>query len=455
MEENHQEVTAQSSKSQEGYEIRIMMPLAEENTRKLYEASKIGSIQTLKTLIEEDKDMVQNALMFCSNDIENPLHVSVMHGHLEFTRLLLAYNPELAAEVNALQQTPLHLASQNGDVEMARVLVEKNTSACLVRDFNGLIPLHHAVIRGHVQIVKELIRARPRSVWTKLKNGQTVLHLCVEDNHLEVMKLLIQIFLCHDEDFLDITDDSGNTILDMSLKLRRFEMLEYLLSIPKGKWGNGSMDEDEKAPKVRKRSKKLGSIEQSKRRGESKKKARVGWWEVWKKNLRYKGNWLQEVQGTLMLVATVIATVTFQGTINPPGGTWQQDQVLSSCSWKQGSVQDAGTAIMACKSLRIYIRYFMSNSISFLASVSVILLIVSGFPLKNKVFCGLLTVAMCVAVVCLTFAYVYGTAMVCGSKTAQSYLLVLLRICSPWIHLAEMAPLGMLIVPELPVGHSP
>ncbi|KAA0058454.1 ankyrin repeat-containing protein [Cucumis melo var. makuwa] len=386
----------QSSNSEEGDEIRIRIsPVFEENIRKLCEASMVGSIQTLRKLIEDDKDMVQSVLIFCSNDIEYPLHLN--------------YNSpdELAPMVNALQQTPLHLASQNGDMEMVRVLLAKNTSTCLVRDFNGLIPLHHAVIGGHVEMVKELILARPRSMWTKLKNGQTVLHLCVEDNHLEVMKLLIEIFyLYHDEDFLDITDDNGNTILDMSLGLKRFEMLEYLLTIQKMQRGKMSLKDVLAVPKVNKRSKKR-NIQISKRREESsKKKKRKGQWQIWKKNLKYKGDWQKEVQGTLMLVATVIATVTFQGAINPPGGTWQQDQEFTSCRWKQEGpahmeIQDVGTAIMACKSVQIY------------------------------------TIAMTIAVVFLTFAYITGTAMVCGNKTAQSYLLDLLHV---WCHNA--APFG-------------
>ncbi|TYK07268.1 ankyrin repeat-containing protein [Cucumis melo var. makuwa] len=42
--------------------------------------------------------------------------------------------------------------------------------------------------------------------------------------------------------------------------------------------------------------------------------------KLWKRNLKYKGNWIQEVQGTMMLVATVIAPIAFQVGVNPPGG---------------------------------------------------------------------------------------------------------------------------------------
>lgn len=209
----------------ENKEIRIVMLPAEENKRKLYEASKIGSIQSLETLIQEDPHIIQKVLISSSSNTESPLHVSVLHGQLEFTRFLLDLKPELAGEVDALQRTPLHLASANGEVEIVQALLEKNTSACLVRDLNGLIPLHHAVISGQIEIMQELIHARPQSVWTKLHNGQTVLHLCAKDNHLEAIEMLIKTLKIHnDEEFLNTVDNSDNTVLDLSLMLRQIEV---------------------------------------------------------------------------------------------------------------------------------------------------------------------------------------------------------------------------------------
>ncbi|XP_008464029.1 uncharacterized protein LOC103502013 [Cucumis melo] len=162
--------------------------------RKLYEASKIGCIQILKTLIQDDPDFIQKALMYTTSiTIETPLlHVSVSHGHLEFTQLLLDHNPQLA-EVDAFQRTQLHIAcSNNGDMKIIKALLEKNTStACLVQDLNGFIPLHYAVISENIEMMDLLIKTRPQSVLMKLKNGQTVLHLCAEGNHLQGMKLLI------------------------------------------------------------------------------------------------------------------------------------------------------------------------------------------------------------------------------------------------------------------------
>lgn len=189
---------------------------------RLNEAAKLGSLQLLNTLIEEDTNIVQKCLVSNCNS-ETPLHVSVSHGHLEFTRFLLDQNPELVVETDTLQRTPLHLASANGDIEMVRVLLEKNTSACLIRDLYGMIPLHYSAIKGHIQVTQDLINARPQTVKTKLGDAQTILHLCVKENQLEAMRMLVQSVI-NDKDFLNAVDNDGNTILDLSMIHRQIEV---------------------------------------------------------------------------------------------------------------------------------------------------------------------------------------------------------------------------------------
>ncbi|XP_022980641.1 ankyrin repeat-containing protein NPR4-like isoform X3 [Cucurbita maxima] len=307
----------------------------------------------------------------------------------------------MQSEVDAFQPTPLHLASKNGDIDTVRALLENNTSACLVYDNNGFIPLHYAVINGQVEIMKELINARPQSIWMKLNDGRTVLHLCVEGDHLESIKLLIETFMNRHEGFLNTTDDKGNTILDLSTTLRKSEMVGYLLSLSEVKTRINT-------PNVRKRS--LASQNSTKQRRES-ASFRVGRWKTWRKKLKYKGDWVQEVQGIMMLVATVIATVTFQAGVNPAGGVWQQDTPYSA-TVKNGTILPAGSAIMAYRRPLDYLIYSIANVVSFMASVSVILLIISRVPLKNRVCSWVLVLAMCAAVVFLALAFLQGFIMV-------------------------------------------
>ncbi|XP_023535332.1 alpha-latrocrustotoxin-Lt1a-like [Cucurbita pepo subsp. pepo] len=404
----------------ENNELRLAISSFEESKRKLYEASKIGSIQSLKTLIRGDPNIIQRVLISSSN-AESPLHVSVLHHHLEFTRFLLNLVPELAGEVDDLQRTPLHLASENGTVEIVQALLEKNTSTCMVRDLNGWIPLHHAVINGRIDIMQRLIIARSRSPWIKLHNGQTVLHLCVKHNHLEALKFFITMIKDpQDYGFLNQGDENENTILDFSMILRRIEIVQYLLSIPGIKTGTNmakncaTSNEKESPSRTQEQCDKKLSISLTFRKFIR---------SLWMKNLEYKGDWFQDVQGTMMLVATVIATVAFQGAINPPGGVWQENIPFNSNSTIHRLFHSsntlktfiAGTAVMAYPTSdqgNSYTGYLVTNSISFFASICVIMFIIGRLPLKNRICAWMLTVTMCIAIASLSQSYLMGVWMV-------------------------------------------
>jgi len=59
-----------------------------------------------------------------------------------------------------------------------------------------------------------------------------------------------------------------------------------------------------------------------------------------------KGNWIEEMRGSLMIVATVIASLTFQIAINPPGGVWQQD-TTDTLGCAKNQTCKAGTSVLA------------------------------------------------------------------------------------------------------------
>lgn len=91
----------------------------------LYEASRNGCMSTLTTFIQRDAGIHDRvSLTFFS---ETPLHLSALHGHLEFSRVLVSKKPTLAKEIDSLGRTPLHLASDEGYTEIVKALLQANT----------------------------------------------------------------------------------------------------------------------------------------------------------------------------------------------------------------------------------------------------------------------------------------------------------------------------------------
>lgn len=147
---------------------------------------------------------------------------------------------------------------------------------------------------------------------------------------------------------------------------------------------------------------------------ESRKLTRWKRWEnFWARYLQYQGNWVEETRGTLMVVATVIATMTFQSTLNPPGGVWQEN--TQSGGYKcttYGNICEAGTAVVGYGWSEDYVNFMTFNTISFFASLCVVLVLISGFPLKNKVIMWIMTIAMTIAVTFMLLTYMWALGLV-------------------------------------------
>ncbi|OWM79265.1 uncharacterized protein LOC116193957 [Punica granatum] len=134
-------------------------------------------------------------------------------------------------------------------------------------------------------------------------------------------------------------------------------------------------------------------------------------WKTWvwlflKQIMDYRGDWMNDTKGSLMMVATMIATITFQAAIAHPGGVWQNDTTNSRNSARNNSrACVAGNAVLAYYYSDEYLTFMRWNMISFFGSLMVLFLVISGFPLSNKFCLWLLSLVMCATVTCLAYTF--------------------------------------------------
>ncbi|MED6134549.1 hypothetical protein PIB30_037921 [Stylosanthes scabra] len=149
--------------------------------------------------------------------------------------------------------------------------------------------------------------------------------------------------------------------------------------------------------------------------------------KVLKKTLRDEGEnieWMEEIRGNLAMVATVIATVTFQIGLNPPGGVVQSgDHGDVSCSKHLEAssgrgigknYQCPGVSVFADSGAREhrFNVFLIFNNISFASSILACFFLVTGVPLRRPLSILLMSIDMCISLGSLGIAYCLGVMMV-------------------------------------------
>ncbi|KAK2994976.1 hypothetical protein RJ640_021532 [Escallonia rubra] len=406
-------------------------------------------------LMEEDR--LTLARISVTNFNETPLHVAAMLGHAAFAKALVGYQPNLVRELDSQGCSPLHLASANGYVEIVKLLLMEDSSICHVRDQDGRTPLHLAAMKGRGDVIRELASAQEQVMRYTLDRGETILHLCVEYNHLEALKQLAE-YDGIDDDLLNVQDHNGNTILHTATALKQMETMKYLLREPpvvrvNALNANGftaldviqHMPRDMKSVDIRDLLVTAGALKAihlspvsrasnpattgddhdngitTSQRSRTKMPA---WWKKIRKvmtnRLKKQHTWLEKKYDALLVAATLIAAMAYQAALNPPGGLWQDDKTVDLGGNKNITFY-AGTSLLAAHHPYRYGIFWIYNTTSFVAALSVVFLVVSGLPLKRRIFAWLLMAIMSVAVTSMAATYVQSMIVLTPGNIVKNW----------------------------------
>ncbi|XP_044497572.1 ankyrin repeat-containing protein ITN1-like [Mangifera indica] len=325
---------------------------------------------------------------------ETPLHISALLGHVEFTKAIVSQKPQLVTELDSFKRSPLHLAAAEGHGEIVKELLIANKDVSMVADQEGRIPLHLAAMRGRVEVIQELISAKPESILVQI-HGETALHLCVKHNHLDALKVLVSSV--DDEEFLNSKNLEGNSILQV------FAILPLAFD---GICRNDTIQRNLQNNLIKETTTKAKTIQ-----APQKFKSIITSFFKWRRLSKHKSDRYEGTRGNLMVVATLIATMSFQITTNPPGGYWQEDTDHSKAkTCPKRVICRAGTAIHAHTDEYYYLT--IASTISFSASLSIILWLISGVALRNRVSVGILEVKMWVALLFVAYAYALSISLI-------------------------------------------
>ncbi|KAK3438827.1 hypothetical protein EUGRSUZ_C03375 [Eucalyptus grandis] len=308
-------------------------------------------------------------------------------------------------------RTPLHWASTNGYVEIARELLQSDPLACLVHDEDGWTPLHLATMKGRSNIMIELVKARPEAAEHRLSHGQTALHL-------GTMKYLLQI----SEVDMNTVNRNGFSALDIveyfPKDFKVIELRELLvhagalraIRFPASTTHQVAVDNrnEENSTVVvdlayaalpSTNTPPLEAVPPPSFSGKIRKQ----------KGDKHE-KWIKKKRDSLMIIATVIAAMAYQAGLSPPCGLWDNDQKDD----KGTILYYAGTSILAANDPEGYPLFWLCNTVSFLASLSTIFLLMSGLPLGKKVLMRVLTGTMWVTITFMAMTYLESMMAISG-----------------------------------------
>ncbi|KAF8035983.1 hypothetical protein BT93_C1874 [Corymbia citriodora subsp. variegata] len=271
----------------------------------------------------------------------------------------------------------------------------------------------------------ELIRVKPESARKVTSQGESAFHLCVKSNRVEALKVVVDCVGRNDE-FVGCRDKDGNSILHLAVARKQLEIIKYLVSSTnigvnaQNAKGFTAVDVLAQGPRdmrdmeIRQLLQKAGAsimyqtsldrdtieaipIAQPYIKQNSDVKAPV--------RAHKHTDWLGRKRSALIVVASLIATVAFQATLSPPGGFWQDDFTADPAKNDTQKSHHVGMAVMATALPQAYGQFMIFNTLAFLSSLSIILLVVSGLPMKRRRWMWTQMVTMWVAITALTFTY--------------------------------------------------
>ncbi|XWS17305.1 hypothetical protein CRYUN_Cryun33cG0056000 [Craigia yunnanensis] len=405
---------------------------------RLFEASRNGNTATLLKLLEEDPLILEDNSKHAS--VETPLHIASLHGHTDFVRYILSQKPGFAKVVNSKGYSPLHLACANGHVEIVKELLkidgETDHELCRQKDKKGRTPMHLAVIKGRDRAIAALILACPESVREVTDRGETILHLTVKSEiGCKMLRGLLEGF--KDKEMLNWKDEEGNTVLHLAAVRKQHEVMKFLLVQPEldvnavNSNKLKALDILLKGPKQSNDQEivqmlHLASMPKPDNQAvteQSQANDTVIDVDTKTKDLTSKRDttnsfeWLGEMRRGIMVMAVLIATVTFEVALNPPGGLWQDEGPAGSNVTRLMHTHRPGKSIAAEFSPNSVTWFLVWDSIGFLASMSIIVMLTSPSKLKgNSIRWDYIRLMMWVVIVSVHMVFLYGVQMTTASN---------------------------------------
>ncbi|KAJ6878166.1 protein ACCELERATED CELL DEATH 6 [Populus alba x Populus x berolinensis] len=147
---------------------------------------------------------------------KSPVHAAIKNRNIGILQKIEEAKPELLRLHDKEFGNPLHYASSTGYVEGVQFLLQKYRPGADETDQEGNYPIHLACKRGSVALLKEFLKVIPYPNEFINKKGQNILHVAAQNEHGFLIMYILEQDQKIVETLLNAMDEDGNTPLHLA-----------------------------------------------------------------------------------------------------------------------------------------------------------------------------------------------------------------------------------------------
>ncbi|CAH2071779.1 unnamed protein product, partial [Thlaspi arvense] len=179
----------------------------------LYMAVEAGDLALVKAMLEGQISNLASKL----EGRKSLVHAALKAKNRDILDAILNEEPSLVNERDEDGRTCLSFGASVGFYKGVCKLLDRSTSSVFECNDDGSFPIHMAVEKGHVDVVKEILKRFPDSIELVNKHGQNILHIAAKSG--KARPLLFKYIKRLDKEeshLLEEQDEDGNTPLHLA-----------------------------------------------------------------------------------------------------------------------------------------------------------------------------------------------------------------------------------------------
>nr|TKS17848.1 hypothetical protein D5086_0000009380 [Populus alba] len=147
---------------------------------------------------------------------KSPVHAAIENRNIGILQKIEEAKPELLRLHDKEFGNPLHYASSTGYVEGVQFLLQKYHPGADETDQEGNYPIHLACKGGSVALLKEFLKVIPYPNEFINKKGQNILHVAAKYENVSVVRYILKLDQKLVAPLLNAIDEDGNTPLHLA-----------------------------------------------------------------------------------------------------------------------------------------------------------------------------------------------------------------------------------------------